>query len=402
MKSSLLICMLALLAAALVGAGHAQTLPIGLVVPNPVPQDMNCPTDIKMHSFPAGTACYTGTITGCTGLADIAFTFGVLNPTGPAGTIVLFSHGDGTTLDFAPDLLSWYNQKGFQTIEVIWQQASTTNGTLVAWEQSQSVLDDGTTPTSIQQAACRPATLLNYLASPNVYTKGGMCAEGISAGSAAIAYSLTEYGIDLDAVEFHSGPPLADIRAGCADPAASQNVCEGTEKFCQTGTEGGWSDLLQYVMGANADIDRWTNINPNSPSCAAIPNPNPNATAYKDMSVVDGLANSTFDFPSTAVNIWVCAPKGLSNGVCGGSNQNSPPNNTAGEGWFFADQISKFGSARALNLYRVDNCSNSEDVGAGMVPTDLYSLGTCKQGQTVIKNDMAHYCTHPNPHPSSH
>jgi len=110
------------------------------------------------------------------------------------------------------------------------------------------------------------------------------------------------------------------------------------------------------------------------------------------MSVVDGESDSTFYYPSTSVNIWVCAAANYTNRVCGMSNPS--PNNSGPEADFFADQIYHAGSA--INEYRVDHCGgsnpNSEDVGSGLVPDNLYGLGTCALGQTVIRNDMAHNC----------
>jgi hypothetical protein len=378
-------------ACALVCSVHAQTPSPGTIS---VHTDTTCPTIpiTDSQQFPSGSQCYSGTIT-CSNVysnvAEIGFTFGVLGSGGSGGTIVLFSHGDGTSIDFDPALIAWYNAspQNFQTVEVVWEEPNSTNP--FPWEQSQT--SSQSSLTSIKQAACRPATLLNWLYN-NIYGSGGMCAEGISAGSAAIAYSMAEYNVDyLDAVEFHSGPPLADIRAGCVnDPDTTYTVC-GNSNYCNSGTEGSWSASLGYISPAPTDIDQWTNQS--NPTCTTVANGSADANAYKAMSIVDGETDSTFYYPSTSVNIWVCAASNT-NPVCGVSNPS--PNNSGPEADFFADQLYHAGSA--INEYRVDYCGgsnpSSEDVGSGLVPDNLYGLGTCALGQTVIRKDMAHNCAH--------
>lgn len=374
------------LSTALIDSLHGQTSGPGIIS---VSSDMNCPT-LTGNQFPSETQCFSGTIS-CSNLysiADIGFTFGVRGVGGSAGTIALFSHGDGTSLDFDSTFVESYNQQHFQTVEVVWQSSS---GGPAPWEQS--VNGTGGTPTVIKQAACRPATLLNWIFS-HIYSTGGKCAEGISAGSAAIAYSMAQYDVNyLDAVEFHSGPPLSDISKGCVPPNfPNATVC--SEGFCHSGPpgqtgEGSWMDTFKYSDGASG-IDTWTSLP--QPTCTQ---PNSFGPEYLNMSIVDGESDSTFHYPATAVSIWVCAPAGVSNSICLGSNPN--PNNSAAEADYFADQIAMVGSARALNLYRVDQCSNDEDVGHGVVPA-FYNNGVCPAGNATIASDMAKRCKPPSKH----
>ncbi|HEY4903442.1 MAG TPA: hypothetical protein VIH89_08225 [Candidatus Sulfotelmatobacter sp.] len=377
----------------LTGWGNAQTAGPGIITIN----QGSCPSLSGMNQFPSNSHCFSGTIS-CSNVhsdvADIGFTFGAQGTSGTNGTIVLFSHGDGTTLDFDNTVLSNYNQAQFGTVEVIWQPASP--GGLAPWEQSAS--GTGTVTTIIKHAACRPATLLNWIFSPgnindgHIYGSGGKCAEGVSAGSAAIAYSMAQYNVNyLDAVEFLSGPPLSDISKGCGGTDQA-NVC--SESFCHSAPlgmtpEGSWTDAFAYSQQEGA-IDRWTNVAPHT--CG---NSNGSGPNYLDMSIVDNESDSTFHYPATAVSIWVCASPG-NNSICNGSNP--PANNSAAEADYFADQIAGFGSARALKLFRVDGCTpTNEDVGNGFVPA-FYNGTTCPKGNTVIAHDMATECQAPPKH----
>jgi len=73
-------------------------------------------------------------------------------------------------------------------------------------------------PLNIRTAACRPATFLHWVkgtpGNPGLWTQGGMCAQGASAGSGGLAYALAWYGegSDLDKAVFLSGPVFSDIR----------------------------------------------------------------------------------------------------------------------------------------------------------------------------------------------
>ncbi len=62
-----------------------------------------------------------------------------------------------------------------------------------------------------------------------------MCAQGDSAGSAAVVYSMTYYGAAsyLYNVELISGPVLSDIKQGCQEPAPNDPVT-----VCPAGQNG--------------------------------------------------------------------------------------------------------------------------------------------------------------------
>src|SRR5207237_5887380 len=135
---------------------------------------------------------------------DLTFTYGYLAPTGAInGTVVFFSGGSGTKPSESADDLSLVGQyfaANYEIVQVAWY---------TDWEYPH-----GLTGGNIQYAACRPAAFLKYVhATQALYSGGGMCAQGASAGSAAIAYSLAWYGADsfLDKVELLSGPVFSDI-----------------------------------------------------------------------------------------------------------------------------------------------------------------------------------------------
>jgi hypothetical protein len=389
-----IVLLLGSLAIAFVALAQAEVqLPLGQV--NNFVTDQNCPS-VAGGPFPSGTVCYSGTVGSCSGTAAIGFTYGVLNTGGGAsGTIVFFNGADGTGLDpaFNVDAVT-YNDMGFQTVEVVWQSAS---GGPAAWEQSGA----GTAPTSIKNAACRPATLLNWIfnGTKKVYTSGGKCAQGASAGSAAIAYSMAEYGASdyLDNVEFISGPPLANIKDGCDPGTASASVCSNSDTFCNNGGEGGWVVPYKYVYPANSAIDFWTgliSVEKDPPQFCTTTNMTTTLSSeFQTMSIVDGItginADATLNYPSTAMGAWLCAYNTVANNTCGGTNPTG--NNSPAEGELYYSSV----SANPLHVYRVDLCSNSENVESpnSLVPANLGGLGHCAlSGQTAITTDMINNC----------
>lgn len=133
---------------------------------------------------PPSMNCASAILTGCAGAVDLDFVYGVSTPSSPKGTIVFFA-GDGG--DMAADgpsqaqILVDYFTDGFQVVQIAWGATAKRD-----WEMTGS-----SNPASILAAACRPASFLNWVKNSGlVWTTGGMCAHGHSAGSAAIAYAL--------------------------------------------------------------------------------------------------------------------------------------------------------------------------------------------------------------------
>jgi hypothetical protein len=299
------------------------------------------------EGFGPGTSCFSSAVT-CPGTDEIGFTYGVVNPDGRAGTIVFFSSDDGTTVEFSQYVQAYtppYND--FQTVQVIWE---------TPWQETGNG-----TGTSLKAAACRPATLMDWLLKQkNVYNGGGMCAQGTSAGSAAVAYSMAEYGAYqyLNHVELESGPVLSDLSMGCNPNSSSVTVCPGNE--CLTGNEGSWPDSPIYVDGNEASISTWTGAW-GANSCAVGNGiSQPQYTAWEDMSIVDGLtghkADSTFAYPKTSVTGWLCSkPPGCNAAWC--------QNNSAAQGQLFYQKVTT-----PVSVYRVNGCQSTEGVEQGTVP----------------------------------
>ncbi|HEY1658906.1 MAG TPA: hypothetical protein VGG14_11205 [Candidatus Sulfotelmatobacter sp.] len=346
---------------------HAQsTLPLGQV--NGPVRSVSCP-----EGFDRGTACYSGTVS-CPDTADLGFVYGVTNPKGSKGTIVFFNGQDGTSPGFQEFVGAYTSpSNNFQTVQVAWD---------TAWE------DTGVgTGNSLKAAGCRPATIMNWLLNQkNTYAGGGMCAQGASAGSAAIAYALGEYGASayLNHVELQSGPVLSDVSLGCNSSSPSMTVCPGNQ--CQTGQQGSWPDLPTYVDGAETAVSDWTGAFGNNACNSGSRIPQSQYTAWKEMSIVDGLDDSTFTYPKTSITGWLCSkPENCNGSWC--------QNNSAGQGQLFYQNITT-----SKTVYRVNNCQGTEGVDQGTVP----ALGD-ETGLQAIISDMVSQCSSqkPNRHSQS-
>lgn len=313
------------------------------------------------NGFHTGATCFSASVT-CPNTVDLALTYGVVG-TDTTGTIVFFDGGAGTSPggeQYIPDYLNG----GFQIVQAAFQ---------TAWENTQSG-----SGVSIKTAACRTATFLNYVRQ-NIYSRGGMCAQGSSAGSGAIGYALAEYGAGsyLDNVELLSGPVFGDIAKGCIVPnLPAVTVCPAGQLGCNDGTEGGWPDPPQYIDGYLTSIRTWTGDSTCNGSSDTSSSSN---TKWKDMSIVDGLGDSTFSYPKTAIAGWLCSNTSVN---CQGS---ACQNNSAAEGQFFYEKITS--AAQPFSVNRIDKCQGAEGVTGGFVPPNDQETGF-----TAISNDMLTNC----------
>jgi hypothetical protein len=346
------------------GWAHAQSKPLPLGQVNLPVNSVSCPS-----GFSAGTACFSGTVS-CPETVDIGFTYGVVNAGGTEGTVVFFNGQFGTTVGFAQEVTAFTPPKhDFQTVQVIWA---------TPWEETGKG-----NAANVKTAACRPATLMDWLLNQkNVYSGGGMCAQGASAGSAAIAYSLTEYGAYqyLNHVELESGPVLSNIALGCNPTSPPVSVCDGNA--CLTGGEGAWPDSPLYVDGAEGFIDTWTGSSGVNKCVVGTKISTAQLSAWKAMSIVDGLtetkADATLAYPNTSVTGWLCSkPTDCSSASC--------QNNSAAEGYFFFHSVTS-----PTTVYRVNSCSGTEGVEGGTVP-QLKN----ESGLKGIETDMVSHCTLP-------
>jgi hypothetical protein len=136
------------------------------------------------------------------GVASLGITYAYEGPSSPKGTIVFFSDGDGTTPTGGEnpvgcnevtchDIKGYANDysNNYLVVQTAWD--TTYNGNPAdGWEDPTNGSGG-----SIGDAACRPATFLAYVrfgsgTNPALWTTGGMCVQGESAGGAAAIYPL--------------------------------------------------------------------------------------------------------------------------------------------------------------------------------------------------------------------
>lgn len=330
---------------AALAAAQSPRLPLGAVIQaRPL---SHCP-----QGYYPGATCYEATVT-CPGSVDLGVTYGYVNPAGiQRGTIVFFSEGKGTQPDSGSptrsNLETKYIEAGYQIVQTAWQ---------AAWE------DTGFPGAkSVQAAACRPATLLNYLFQTVYDGNGGMCAQGTSAGSGAVAYSLAWYGASdyLDKVELLSGPVFGDIKQGCMEPdAAPVTVCPPGQFGC---VGAAWQDRPQYVLGSQDDLATWSGHKCQPRNTTPIPTDE----SWEAMSIVNGTRQASFSYPKTAMAAWLC-----SNGL----------NNSAAEGEYFYQQFTSHAQVADYSVTRIDRCAGPEGVTTGTTPRG-------ELGFDAIRTDM--------------
>jgi hypothetical protein len=344
-----------------------------------------CPSGTNDRGFiPAvGNNCYTAVLTGCPGNDDITFYFGVASPSGtPNGTIVHFA-GDGghrasdgaTEITLLGDYVSPAN---YTVIQIAWGAPAPLD-----WEVTDS--SGGTNPASILNAACRPASFLYWIKHvSSFFTAGkGMCAQGHSAGSAALAYALAWYnaGADLDKAIFTSGPVFSDIRQGCqvpnnqftliCKPGTNQIGCAGWQ-LAQEPPPPGYS--LEYTTGYKSEVNFWSgNASPiscanNTQSTTASQNAN-----WFQQSILYNLGTQqpSFSYPYTAVSAWLCET--VKGGVM--------VNNAAPEGQLYWAQFTNTAQISSLTVNAITLCPGTEEALDGFAADGNY-------GHVHVLNDM--------------
>ena len=362
---------------------HAQTLSLGsLTLQNNHPYP--CASAPNGNDFLPGSTCLNANVSGCpNNVAPINLTFGWFVPANSKGTVVMFSGGPGTTPASPVGDMQAYAAKQAKTFEVVQVEWNT------AWEDPSP----GGTGGNILDAACRPATFLNFvntnpvLHAPNT----GMCAQGSSAGSAAVAYSMAWYGAAsyLNNVELISGPVLSEIDQGCIYPKQPDLILCGTTRGvkqygCSANTKA-WTDNQIYVSPYNETVDVWSGVPINS--CATS-----NASGYlpvwQQMSIVDGTSGTispTFNYPTTHLHGWLCAGYATKNHhlLC---DPPHCPNNSASEGNLFYQRFNASQHPPGFQLTGVLNCVQEEGIAQGTDPD------TNGPASTAINNDMTLNC----------
>jgi hypothetical protein len=272
------------------------------------------------------TLCYHATVS-CPDMPDLGVTYGVATPTGTSrGTVVFVSASGGTTVmegNFTNDAPFDLFHFGYQTVQFAWD---------TEWPM-------GSVSGSLKVAACRVGTFLNYTYSQYYQTNSsnsptaGMCAQGQSGGAGGLAFSLTYYGASafLDKAVFVSGPQYANLVQGCSVPNyPTVNICpsnSGNYPMGCNSASGTWTDSPLYTKNAASNMSIEL---ANDPPCN---NPSHTYTAQDELnlaatSVVDGAADSNFNYPQTGITAWEC------------DDDYYWQNSSEAEGWLYLSQFS--------------------------------------------------------------
>src|SRR5579872_131208 len=370
------------------------------------------PNGSEFFSSPTNpSTCQSATIMNCPNAANLNLIYSYDAPPSPKGTIVFFSGGPGTAVDLGDiNNATYYFSQGYEVIQVEWAD----DWELTTIPAANGGSDTTTYTANIQLAACRNATLLNYIftgGNTKLYSGGGRCAQGSSAGSAAIAYALTFYGAGnyLDAVELISGPPLANIYQGCAEPppTPSLQVCPIGQAGCQLGGASPWTLSPQYQVtsldpGAAPGVRKWTGDN----SCNQLGTTTSSTSnqAWLQESIVnDGTNNPVYSYPTTAMSAWLCASVNqsgvtactrsiASDGGQGGVPQDSCPNNASSQAQFYYAKVASNNPQAAYNVYAVENCNGPE--GATDLNSSVPALNNL-DGRDAVQHDMVNRCVRP-------
>jgi hypothetical protein len=339
------------------------------------------PCETNDHPWLGGMTCQNATVS-CANTEDINVIVGYKTPATVLGTIVLLSGAGGTdaNADGEVNFASSYFNNNYQVVEIEWN---------LEWEDATNGLHSlSTPPSNILVAACRPATILNWVYGHLFTSGGGMCAQGFSGGSAAVAYALAWYGAGnwLDKVQLLSGPVFSDIKSGCMVPNASQQqVCGGTPtpSFCQLGTgtyaQAPWTPPIVYSGGPLDGVRIATGDITCQGGSTTSQTSNNNWAA---MSIMTGTGNPSFSYPNTAVTGFVCA-----------TTTGASMNNSSSEGWIFFDNPSGNPiSAKNVALYAVTTCDDQEGVNGTDARVPAILVGTPpmpEDGYDAIVRDMS-------------
>lgn len=309
----------------LLGTGlcAAQKLSLG-TVSNPT--SVTCSTGFYQNS-----ACTQVTIS-CPNVSTIQATYSYVAPKSATLGVVAIVNGAEDLLPGGNSYMGTYLKYGFAAEQVTFASA---------WEAT------GETP-NLKYAACRVATLLNYLQRQNAAYPFGI--QGGSAGSGAVAYALSWYGITAQAVELSSGPSFADIEMGCEVPKAPKVLVVPTNG-------SSWTDLVNYnETNTEANMQAWTG----DPTCAGTQFTSQSSDeAWKGMSVVS--TGARLNFPHTGISGWIC---------------NNAINNSASQTYEWFSKIVSPWSLTAMSgcngAEGVDDATTPQGVtGVAAIPADM-------------------------------
>ena len=291
-------------------------LPLGTVSD---PTAVICPS-----GFPGGAVCQRLTIS-CSGTQDIASTVGYKANRNPSGvgtgkTIFIMNGAPWSAPGLSPFVHQYLND-GYDIVQATWPSR---------WEET------GKAP-NLLIAACRPATLLNWVY--RNYAPYGLRVHAASAGAGALAYALTWYGLDSEVAtaELDSGPVYSDIVRGCETPAPKP-----VELIASDGTS--WFNDPQYVEGSVGHLTTYTGH-----TCTS--NYKTSSTTDEDwrqqsIKAPGGIRH----FPNTHLAGWLCQTAELTN-------------NAAAQGYLWLSDVTDMNGPVTINA--ILNCRGYEEVESG-------------------------------------
>ncbi len=284
-----------------------------------------CPSGIAK-----GATCYAATVS-CPKTLDIEVTWGTTGA-GPGRIVYIF--GNGATQPGGADLAKKYNNAGLALTQI----------TFVSdWEDGGDLL----------ASACRPATLLDYF---HTQTTGAYCAQGVSAGSGAIAYGLAWYGLgrELNNVELTVGPVFSDIVQGCRVPYSPPVTVKPTNG-------SPFVDKPQY-NNEWPSVGTWT-------GAACLPKGGSTAAELQKQSIQSIVqAGATLSFPQTSIAAWDC-----NNGL----------NPSAAQSYLFFQKVTT-----PWTLTSLSGCTGAEGTATGVTPQGVLA-------EVATSNDMITKCVKP-------
>jgi hypothetical protein len=261
-------------------------------------------------------ACPSGATTGstcksiqvtCPGIPVLDGTLGQALATGTVkGTIILVS-GEGGTTFFNSNFANTYLADGYNVVQIAWA---------TDWEDTGGV--------GLAAAACRPATVFNSIfnTTHKKSRTAGFCAQGISGGGGAIAYALTQYGMQnyFDYVVIGAGPGVSRMDYGCD----SALYTGGPLNLCPLLTNA------PYVYFKGDKFNTWEGT-----TTCKTPNP-PQADINKWLADSLVTSGATYNYPQTAVSFFDCVTN---------------PNSSTGQAVFLIDQVTPKNLPVDVNCY---------------------------------------------------
>jgi hypothetical protein len=252
--------------------GHAQAPdPIGTIQSSP----------IACQGLKNGGSCFALDVS-CPSLPDYTAYLKILNPTVSATGTAVFVTGGGTTdlLELRPDgpvVVRQLRTAGYRIAEVTY--GAPFNASELGWETNAN-------GAGVRAAACRFATVLQWVHDNFLDAGTALCAAGNSAGAEVIGQSLAHYGAGdiLAFAELSSGPPYGRLDYACENTQpVMTSPCSGVRsglgvvpgpavKFIDPAYPGSWCSS-SYATHSKVHDAQFVNDSVTSPD-AALSYPN--------------------------------------------------------------------------------------------------------------------------------